>query len=150
LWTKNIRLCCPGALFVAAAILVGCGDDCLFAFFLQDKHCEVSLVKGAASAAAAKATIRAMSKNAQTTLNGLALPADEDRYVTLEQEIVLEESYRKKVGRGNMMQMQSKKNALMFCVRLRHRLSTSFDSCTGRCSIWTVWSLGLAACFACT
>jgi hypothetical protein len=47
---------------------------------LQDKHCELNLVKGAAAAAAAKATIRAMSKNAQTTLNGVVLEAGEDRY----------------------------------------------------------------------
>jgi hypothetical protein len=44
---------------------------------IQDKHCEIRVARGAANAAAAKATVRAMSKAAHTTVNGKAVPMDE-------------------------------------------------------------------------
>lgn len=44
---------------------------------VQDKHCEIRMGRGAANASVVKATVRAMSKAAHTTVNGVAVPMDE-------------------------------------------------------------------------
>jgi len=44
---------------------------------IQDKHCEIRVARGAANAMAAKATVKAMSKSAATTVNGKAVSLDE-------------------------------------------------------------------------